>query len=178
MRSHQVAFIVATALALVAGVADAHTVSNAYLTLNVAPGSQQIKGQWDVGLRDLQFVLEIDDNGDGKITWGELRKHQAQIAKYAYSHLKFSSAGKVCQIDPTQQLVDHHADGGYDVLLFDVDCGKQLPTKLSMDYSLLFAIDPSHRGIFVMNDAGATSTALLSPDNATVHLKLLPVSSR
>lgn len=161
-------------LALTLGVAHAHTVSNAYLTINVTPITNQIKGQWDVSLRDLQFALDVDDNGDGKITWGELRKHQPQIAKYIYPHLKFSNAGKSCRIEPDRQLVDHHADGDYDVLMFDVDCGDELPAHLLMTYSLFFATDPSHRGIFVMDDAGQTSTAVLAPDNQSIKLKLAP----
>lgn len=63
----------------------------------------------------------------------------------------------------TRQLVDRHADGIYDGLMFDVACGDRLPSRLSMDYSLFFTIDPSHRSIFVMNDAGETSVALPSP---------------
>ncbi len=165
------------ACALTLSIAQAHTVSDSYLTINVAPVTNQIKGQLDVSLRDLQFALDLDGNGDGKITWGELHKHQPQIAKYVYPHLKFSGAGKSCQVEPDQQLVDHHADGDYDVLMFDVDCGDELPTQLLMTYSLFFATDPSHRGIFVMNDVGQTSTAVLSPANTTIKLRMTPASS-
>lgn len=125
-------------------------------------------------LRDLQFALDIDDNGDGKITWDEMRKHQPQIAQYVYPHLKLNNAGRSCQLVPDRQLVDHHADGDYDVLMFEIDCGDELPTHLSMIYSLFFATDTTHRGIFVMSDASQTSTAALPPDHTHIKLSLAP----
>ena len=38
-------------------------------------------GEWEGACRDLDFELRLDDKGDGKITWGELRKHQAAIER-------------------------------------------------------------------------------------------------
>jgi len=55
--------------------ADGHSASDAYLTLTAdavqAPGQSTLHGQWDVALRDLDFVLKLDDDGDGRLTWGK-----------------------------------------------------------------------------------------------------------
>jgi hypothetical protein len=49
-----------------------------------------VHGQWDIALRDLDFVLKLDDNGDGKIVWGELRQHQTvSLLTYAYGQMSF-----------------------------------------------------------------------------------------
>ena len=174
----RVAGAVAAAWAAMAvGPAWAHSASDAYLTFNVEKraavsraSTTTIHGQWDVALRDLDFVMKLDDNGDGNITWSELQRHQAAIAAYVYPRLKASSGGAPCTVTPTRQLVADHADGAYAALFFDIVC-KGTPTPVTVDYRLFFDIDPSHRGILVMRSGGDTSTSLLSPDNARVDLK-------
>jgi hypothetical protein len=167
-------------LALVAMLASvaarAHSASDAYLTLTASAhdahsGPSVIHAQWDIALRDLDFVLKLDDNGDGDIVWGELRRHQPAVAQYAYQHIKLSGDGKACQVKPTGQMVDGHADGTYASLMFDIVCSRA-PKRLSLDYSLFFAIDPSHRAILVEHNGENISTAVLSVDKPHLDLAL------
>jgi hypothetical protein len=157
-------------------VAHAHSASDAYLTLNVGTrdarsGPNVIHAQWDIALRDLDFVLKLDDNGDGDIVWGELRRHQGAIAQYAYQHLKFGSDGTACQVKPQGQMVDAHADGAYASLMFDIVC-PGAPKRLTVDYLLFFAIDPSHRAILVAHNGENLSTAVLSSEKTHIDLGL------
>lgn len=172
IRHRVVAAALACAIAMSGSAAWAHSASDAYLTLTADVGRSVLHAQWDVALRDLEFILGIDDNGDGRITWGELRRHQAKIARYVYARIKFSTGGKSCRVEPTGQQVDEHADGSYVVLLFDIRCGEQAPAALTLDYTLFFDIDPSHRGILVLHRGTQVSTALLSPDNSRIELKM------
>jgi hypothetical protein len=168
----------ALAAALVSTTAGAHSASDAYLTLTEQPamktaGARQsvVHAQWDIALRDLDFVLKLDDNGDGNIVWAELRKHQQAIAAYAYANLKFSADGGSCRIAPTRQMVDDHADGAYASLMFDVTC-PGAPARLTLDYRLFFAIDPSHRAIVVFRSGDNVATSVVSPDKARIELPL------
>jgi len=158
-------------LLLAAAIAQAHSASDAYLTLSVDDLDQStLHGQWDIALRDLDFVLKLDDDGDGELTWGEVKRHQAAIDGYAYEQLRFHDAtGAACAVTPTHQLIDAHADGAYAALFFDVLCAHPSKT-LAVSYTLFFGIDPSHRGILVVHSGKGTSTAVLSPQNATVVL--------
>jgi hypothetical protein len=164
-------------VAATATLALAHSASDAYLTLDVvepaAPASAgtMLHGQWDIALRDLDFALSLDANGDGDITWGELRPRQRAIDDYAYRRLHISSAAGPCAIRPTRQLVDDHADGAYAALFFEAECPQRV-TKVTLDYTLFFALDPSHRGIFVLRSGSNTSTALLSPEQARIDVPL------
>ena len=159
---------------VISEVAVAHSASDAYLTLTAdrskATGPAVIHGQWDIALRDLDFVLQLDDDGDGRLTWGEVHRHQAAIERYVYEHLKLENGpGNACSIKPGRQLIDGHADGAYAALFFEAVC-THAPRKLTLHYSLFFAIDPSHRGILVMRNGPAVSTAVLSPENAEIDL--------
>ncbi|HET7369592.1 MAG TPA: HupE/UreJ family protein [Gammaproteobacteria bacterium] len=152
----------------------AHKASDAYVTLNGDPDNGHLlHGQWDIALRDLDHAIGLDTNGDGAITWGEVQARQAAIADYALSHLTIRSDGIVCPVTQTgRQMIDAHSDGAYNVLYFTVNCDKEVPNKLSVDYSLFFAIDPSHRGIITVHHDGATTNTVLSPGNPKVTLNL------
>lgn len=155
---------------------QAHSASDAYLSLTVDGGARTglvvAHGQWDIALRDLDFVLRLDDDGDGRLTWGEVRRHQAAIERYAYPYLKFSAEpANPCAIKPTRQLIDNHADGAYAALFFDVVC-ERYPEKLTLAYDMFFAVDPSHRAIFVIKNGINTASAVLSPQNLKIDLPL------
>jgi hypothetical protein len=173
-------------LPLVLGVAafspaHSHSASDAYLTLTAdAQNPGLLHGQWDIALRDLDFLLALDDNGDGKVSWGEVRRHLPDIERYAYGRLAFRSGDAACPVTPVRQQIDDHADGAYVVLMFDVTCNRAESTdspvkgSLKMSYGLFFDIDPSHRGIFLLHSKSGTSTAVLSPQNASVSLATGP----
>jgi hypothetical protein len=168
-------YVILCAVLMSSRIAYAHSASDAYLTLTAASdtqGGRTIHGQWDIALRDLDFALKLDDDGNGRITWGELRRHQAAIERYAYANLRVGGGGSnECAIKPVREMVDNHADGAYAALFFEVICARP-QTKVSLDYTLFFKIDPSHRGIFVMQSGGAASTAVLSPQNKHIELPL------
>lgn len=157
---------------------SAHSASDAYLSLVVpAQGSQAIEGQWDIALRDLNFVLKLDADGDGTITWGEVRKRQADIERLAYGSLTATMGNAPCAIEPLRQQVTDHADGSYAALFFRIAC-KERGAQLALDYRLFFAVDPTHRGILVLRTGTATATSLLSPDNARVSFPLAKPASK
>jgi len=167
----------ALAIGFASATAGAHSASDAYLTLTrdvPATGASSgtlVHAQWDIALRDLDFVLQLDEAGDGNIVWREVREHQAAIFKYALGSLRASGEGEPCALTPVRLLVDRHADGAYAALFFDIAC-KAAPKRLTLDYRLFFSVDPSHRGILVMRSGAAVTTALLSPDNARIELAL------
>jgi hypothetical protein len=155
---------------------EAHSASDAYLNLHVVPaatgGALHLAGQWDIALRDLDFVLQLDADGDGHLTWGEVRSRQAAIAAYAFRHLRLRAGdGAPCTIAPGALRIDEHADGAYAALPFDVNC-RVTAKKIALDYGLFFAVDPSHRGIFVFDSGSGTATAVLSPEHARLELAL------
>jgi hypothetical protein len=151
--------------------ARAHSASDAYLTLATerdgAPATR-VHVQWDVALRDLDFVLTLDADGDGRITRSEVHAREAAIARYAYRALAVRGDGAACRIEPRSQNIARHADGAYAALFFDIACDARA-TALTLDYALFFAIDPSHRGIVVIRTGDGIATALLAPERRSVR---------
>ncbi|MBV8779608.1 MAG: HupE/UreJ family protein [Alphaproteobacteria bacterium] len=152
-----------------ASAAAAHLASDSYLNIDVDGG--RISGQWDIALRDLDVVVGLDANADGNITWGELRTKWREIGDYAFSRLSLARAGGSCLIRPGEGMVDQHAGNGYAVLPFLAEC-PSASGALTVDYRLLFEVDPTHRGLLTMTAAAAVKTDVLTPTHASVSLDL------
>ena len=144
--------------------AHAHKPSDSYLALTAE--GKALRGQWDIALRDLEFAIGLDADGDGAITWGELRKKQAELAAYAFARLKVRD----CELKPGELLVDEHTDGAYAVLRFAGDCGEALPKRLEIEYSLFADLDPTHRGLLRAKFGEQTVTGVLGPDQPKLSL--------
>jgi hypothetical protein len=148
--------------------AHAHKPSDSYLTLSMQGG--HVSGQWDIALRDLDFAIGLDADGDGEITWGEVKAKHKEIAAYAMARLMIAGDGANCPITVIQHLIDNHSDGAYEVMRFTVGCPSP-PQILGIKYTLLFDVDPQHRGLLRLEDQGGTHTAVFSPDHETWQLE-------
>lgn len=163
------ASLLALAAMLWAPGAQAHKASDSYLNLTVE--GARIEGRWDIALRDLELAVGLDADGDGALTWDEVRARHGAIAAYALTHLKLSAGGADCPLQVTQQLVDSHTDGAYTVLMLQGACAAPVET-LAVGYTLLAELDPQHRGLLALRHGAATSSAILGPDNARPQLQL------
>ena len=143
-----------------AGSAAAHSSSNAYLTI-IRTGSE-LDVQWEIALRDLDYAVGLDPAADGALTWGQLRGKQGAIEAYALPRLTLSGDGHPCGFGPTQLLFDRHGGNGYAVLRFAASCGGT-PARLTVDYRLLFDLDPQHRGLLKLVSNDAERAFALSP---------------
>lgn len=165
-------FVLVAAMVASAG-AHAHAASDAYLTLAAATardGSTVVDVRFDIALRDLDFVLSLDGDGDGNLTWGEVRRRHAAIERLAYDALQVTGDGKACRLDHVRQQVADRADGSYAALFFRATCAGR-PRGIMLDYRLFFAVDPSHRAIVVFRSSGEVATALLAPTQSRVVLR-------
>ena len=153
----------------VAPFAHAHKASDSYLSLKV--DGEKITGQWDIALRDLDLVLELDRNGDAVIDWGEVRNRHADIAAYALRSLGLKSGEKPCAVSVNDQLIDTHSDGAYAVIKLSANC-PSAADALTVNYRLLFDVDAQHRGLLKLETAAKDGSpqvvsAVFPADNAT-----------
>ena len=75
------------------GLALAHKPSDSYLTLTIPATEDSVVGRWDIALRDLDYAIGLDADGDGKITWGEVKAKTDEISSYALARLAISARG-------------------------------------------------------------------------------------
>lgn len=141
----------------------AHKPSDSYLHIELA--QQAMSGRWDIAIRDLDYAIGIDENDDGNITWGELKARQPAVQAYALSRLKVARGGADCTLSSQDYLVDRHSDGAYAVLLFGAQCPSSA-RALTIDYRLLFDVDPQHKGLASVTHANQTATLIFEATKA------------
>lgn len=141
--------------------ASAHKPSDSYLTLDVQQA--RIEGRWDIALRDLDYAIGLDADGDGRLTWDEVRSRHSAIAAYALARLRLAMGEQACTLRAGEQLVDRHTDGSYTALYFTAACPRPGST-LQVDYRLFADLDPQHKGLLQLRAGGRASTAIFGVD--------------
>src|SRR5450631_4627085 len=95
---------------LASALAQAHIASNGFLSLKV--DRAQISGALELAIRDGELVIGLDHDGDGKVTWGELRDSQLALQAYVLGHLRLLGPEScVMRLGPVQ--VNERVDGNY-----------------------------------------------------------------
>jgi hypothetical protein len=156
---------------LLPGRALAHSASSSYLHVDVH--GSQLAVQWSIALRDLDYAIGLDSDGDGAVTWGELRQHAAAIDAYALARLQLSADGKPCIAGPVTNLADQLSDGAYAVLRFRATC-PAAPVRVGVHYALLFDLDPLHRGLLTLSIGDVPHAYALSPSGRSVAFDVAP----
>lgn len=165
--SRYVLYFLLALLCHVSTPALAHKPSDSYLSLDVR--EKVVSGRWDIALRDLDMAIGLDADGNGELTWNEVRSRHSHIAAYAFSRLRLTTGDHACPPKATGHLIDNHTDGAYAVIRFTAECIEAIET-LKIHYQLLFDIDPQHKGLIKLELQGRTSTAIFSPDQALQQL--------
>jgi len=138
--------------------ASAHIASNGFLNLQVE--GRTLSGALELALRDGEMAVGLDSNGDGQITWRELRDHQPQLDAYLQSHLSIATAALPCKLNTQSLQVNERVDGNYLWLPITATCNER-PDQIRIDYRLLDEVDPSHRGLLTLTAWGGVQTAVL-----------------
>ncbi len=155
-------------------IARAHKPSDSYLNLQISQG--HLVGQWDLAIRDLDFVLGLDSNDDGAITWREIKEHRPEITRYVSERLSLKVDEQVAPIAISEWLIDHHSDGAYVIVRFAVPLSKR-PQQLKIGYQAFFDVDSHHRGLLRLESTPDIRTAIFSPARSTQVFDLAQPSS-
>jgi HupE / UreJ protein len=138
--------------------AQAHIASNGFLNLKV--DGAQVSGAMELAIRDAELAVGLDRDGNGQVTWGELKSSQSALQNYLQGHLRLSGDGRHCDVGAGPVEVNERVDGTYLWLPLNIDCGVRVK-RLSIDYTILDVEDPSHRGLLTLTANGAVQTAVL-----------------
>ncbi|MDI1261281.1 HupE/UreJ family protein [Aquabacterium sp.] len=168
--------LLALALLLLGGLAQAHKPSDSYLTLTPQDAGR-VDVSWHIALRDLDTELGLDRDDDGLLTWGEVRPRWSELMNFARPTLRLRHDGQDCTPmaePPAEPQIDTHTDGRYAVLRWTAQC--PLATghawqSLDIDYRLFALTDPTHRGIVRLTASlGDTRAVVLGTPRPTQTL--------
>lgn len=151
---------IALLLACLPCVAQAHRPSDAFLTLAVHDA--QVSGHWEIALRDLAVAVAIDGDRDRVLTWGELRAARPRLEAAVAGALHVSADGRACPLRLTDLMVNDRSEGRFAWIGLVAACPAP-PAVLTLDYGLLFAIDPNHRGLLALQAGAQAHAGIFSP---------------
>jgi hypothetical protein len=173
MPSKFLKFFLGCLIALSTNNIYAHKPSDSYLNFQLQGNT--LNGQWDIALRDLEFFVGLDANGDGDITWQEVKSKQLDITSYAFARLQILAENKTCPIIPQNLLIDHHSDGAYAVIPFSSECS--IKEELEVRYSLFFDFDAQHKGLIQIQTPNTIASGIFSAQENEITFNLIHQSS-
>jgi hypothetical protein len=136
-------------LIVAAGPVRAHKASDAYLQVDA--GERGTTLRIDVALRDLDQLIDLDADADGRLTWGEVRGAWPGIERTVRDGVQLAG----CELATAGRSLERRSDGAYAVLRLHSDC--VLGATPTLRYTLLADIDPTHRGLLRIERPGAAA---------------------
>lgn len=145
--------------------AHAHKASDSFLYLN----DHTIRV--DIAIEDVLRFQSLDEDGDGAVSWGELKVAESQIATHLIQRIALHAGQQRCNLSASLAGLSQHSDGAYSVWNIQSPClaqGASGRAPLWLDYQLLFAQDPMHRGLYRLQRGDDVQYGVLSPQSSQV----------
>ena len=147
-------YIFAALVTLVPVQGAAHSAGQSYLYLQIY--EERISGRFEIALPDLNPALGLSGT-DLEITQDNLDEHVGFLQHYVLEHAGIFDDRQLLSIDfRAHEFLD--AEGGYVLLPFDLGGFTKVPDALTIEYSILFDEEPSHRGFLLVEHNWATGT--------------------
>jgi hypothetical protein len=153
------------------GLALAHSTSDTYMKLEL--NQSKLTGFWDVALRDLDFVLKLDGDGNRSLDTSELEAGKLKILKYVLSRLEVRSEISECQIKASDFVPTETSKGAYISIGLSVNC---LTPPKTLEVTQRLFLDGSqtgqHRGFLNLVADGQEFTGVFTPNDITERFNI------
>jgi hypothetical protein len=160
-------------LALIAR-AEAHSTSTTYLTAIAGDDAHEVRATWDIPVADFHWILDLDADGNGRITWSEIDSRREDVFTLARAHLAVDRGASACDILPRDVLLTQHAGEPHLSLDFQARCATEGPLTLSA--GLFFDTNPTQRTLIDVTTPSGAFTSILSPGEPRWHEPAAPSS--
>ena len=147
----------------------AHKASDAYVQLSASGSGMELRV--DMALRDLDAVLDIDADGDGQLTWSEVKAAWPAVDSYVAATVQVDG----CALGEPKRSLERRSDGVYAALAFNSGC--ILQREPAIRYTAFADVDPTHRAIARLTFAAQPEVVrLLDPRQPAILTAAIGVS--
>jgi len=153
-------FLIFVLLLVFSSISFAHKSSDSYMSLSVE--GQDVSLRWDIAIRDLQNVIDMDLDEDDNVQWGELKQNKQAISAYSLARLKLQTDRAECPLEFSNMKVNQRSDGFYAVLYAEGKCVENIES-LKVQYDLFFNVDSQHRGLLKLESGEKNISFAFSP---------------
>lgn len=121
-------------LLLLSAPAAAHPLDDSKIAITVEGAHLDVR--WEISLRDLDAMLDLDRNRDNRISADEHAAGRVAIETYARPHLRIEAGGQACVNEgPASQVFTEHNSGSLVSLRYGMTCVRA-PTRLDIGFDL------------------------------------------
>jgi len=166
---HLVAGVVLLLAILAAAPVSAHMTSYGFLKADL--GAESVAGQLELAVRDLDIAYQLDADGDGKVTWDELRSREQEIAERVLAKVSIGSRVEACTLAPGTLALDIRGGETYAIFPFSGRC-EELGRMVRVGYDLMFDIDAQHRALVDFRRDESSYSGVMTPDTKVIEFDL------
>jgi hypothetical protein len=135
--------------------AYSHAASTSFLILDLPAGATPVAVRWDLSLHDIVWVVFIDADYDGNVTWQEIQNAKPALTSAVLAQLSVQRGGAPCELRVRDFALAERSEQNFLSVAMQAECsGSGL---VSVGGSLFMSGDASQR-------------VLLSAVRGTVHL--------
>ena len=156
-------WLVVAAALLVAGAAHAHANGSSLLRVDARDAAGSLEVSWHIPSDDLDFSLELDADGDGRLTDAEILARRAAIAGFAISRLEIRRGAGHCRLMETGVALVAHESGDRVTLALAGRCPSAGQLQVS---TALFFGSVGYRALLDVETARGRYPAALSAGRA------------
>jgi hypothetical protein len=155
-------------LFLWAPIVRGHNASSAYLELHHTNATLRIR--FEVAIRDIDDLLNLDANADGFVVWEEIRSRESEFLREVDRTVKFSSGAGLLKVVEEGASAVRRAEGGY--VRFDRRIDGVPGNRLRLEYGLFAVRDPLHRALVKFEDESGMQTAVVGPSGTVAEFAM------
>jgi hydrogenase/urease accessory protein HupE len=145
-----------------------HNASSAYLELHHTNATLRIR--FEVAIRDIDDLLNLDANADGFVVWEEIRSRESEFLREVDRTVKFSAGSDPLAVVDEGSSAVRRAEGGY--VRFDRRIDGVSGNRLRLEYGLFAVRDPLHRALVKFEDESGMQTAVVGPSGSVAEFAM------
>ncbi|MGH1486731.1 MAG: HupE/UreJ family protein [Cellvibrionaceae bacterium] len=145
---------------------QAHTASDSFLTIKNI--EDKLLLQWDIALRDLDFVLGLDTNRDSQLSGAEIKTKASEITAHALGNIAITNNQQLCELKLESIHIIERDQQQYFSINSQGNCRPE--HSITIDYRLFSDIDPTHRGLINYQSADKEINIITTQKNPTVTI--------
>lgn len=150
----------------------AHRQSSSRLTLDLVERVPQGL-TLHMTLPDLLHLVDLDGNGDGQLTWGEVSASEPEVLDLIVSNVSLRVGANSCRLSVKPQAfsLTTHAEAPALRVALQVRCPDAAEaSSFLLSYQLFFDDDPTHRALLNVTGDEDDKTYLLTTDTRELEL--------
>ncbi len=120
---------------------------------------------------NLEKFMKLDDNGNGIVSWKEIKAHRKEIERFVLSHVDIRVDGRVCGREVARFEVYRRVHQSYIKLYLKLKC--ELPEEaIDLKYDLFFDVDKDQKAFVKIADDNRSKPVVMSDRKVEVQIVL------